>query len=143
VSLTTVINCLIKSSSRTRGAPIQAEAIIEKMLANDDYAFKPDTITYTSLIKCWSESRRPTAAKRAEEIIELLHKRYDEGHEECKPDSTAYNVALNAIAKSGVKDSAQRAEGEISVYLTLSAYDCLYSSSTSLQSFTATYEGPL
>eukprot|EP00804_Cyclotella_cryptica_P012196 CCRYP_009871-RA/>CCRYP_009871-RA protein AED:0.05 eAED:0.05 QI:118/1/1/1/1/1/6/214/1064 len=110
VSLTTVINSLIKSSKRTRGAPIQAEAIIQKMDENEDYAFKPDTITYTSLIKCWSESGRPKAASRAEEIIELLHRRYDEGHDECKPDSMAYNVALNAIAKSGVPRSAERAE---------------------------------
>lgn len=112
MSLTTVINSLIKSSKRTRGAPIQAEAIIQKMDENEDYAFKPDTITYTSLIKCWSESGRPKAASRAEEIIELLHRRYDEGHDECKPDSMAYNVALNAIAKSGVPRSAERAEGE-------------------------------
>ena len=110
--MTTVINCLIKSSDRTRGAPVQAEAIIQKMNDNDDYAFKPDTITYTSLIKCWSDSGRPKAAKRAEEIIDLLHKRYKEGHNECKLDTMAYNVALNAIAKSGVKNSADRAEGE-------------------------------
>lgn len=114
--MTTVINSLIKSSERTRGAPIQAEAIIQKMNENDDYAFKPDTITYTSLIKCWSESGRPKAAYRAEEIIELLHKRYEEGRRECKLDSMAYNVALNAIAKSGVRDSAQRAEGKRLVY---------------------------
>jgi hypothetical protein len=82
------------------------------MNENDDFAFKPDTITYTSLIKCWSESGRPKAAYRAEEIIDLLHKRYEDGHRECKLDSTAYNVALNAIAKSGVRDSAQRAEGK-------------------------------
>lgn len=112
MSLTTVINSLIKSSKRTRGAPIQAEAIIQKMDENEDYAFKPDTITYTSLIKCWSTSGRPKAASRAEEIIELLHRRYDEGYDECKPDAMAYNVALNAIAKSGVPRSAERAEGE-------------------------------
>ena len=112
MSLTTVINCLIKSSDRTRGAPVQAEAIIQKMNDNHDYAFKPDTITYTSLIKCWSESGRPKAAKRAEEIIDMLHKRYEEGHTECQLDTMAYNVALNAIAKSGAKNSANRAEGE-------------------------------
>jgi len=110
-----VINSLVKSSKRTRGAPIQAETIIRKMEENEDYAFKPDAITYTSLIKCWSESGRPKAASRAEEIIELLHERYNNGHKECKPDSTAYNVALNAIAKSGVRDSAERAEGESAV----------------------------
>ena len=111
--MTTVINSLIKSSSRTRAAPVQAEAIIQKMNENKDDIFRPDTITYTSLIKCWSESGRPKAASRAEDIIELLHKRYDEGHRECKPDSFAYNVALNAIAKSGVPNCAQRAQGEL------------------------------
>jgi hypothetical protein len=87
------------------------------MNENDDYAFKPDTITYTSLIKCWSESGRPKAASRAEEIIELLHKRYEEGHKECQPDTMAYNVALNAIAKSGVKNCAERAQGKYSAHL--------------------------
>jgi hypothetical protein len=81
------------------------------MIENADDAFKPDTITYTSLIKCWGESGHAGAAKRAEEIIELLHKQYNEGYEECKPDSMVYNVALNAIAKSGVRNCAQRAEG--------------------------------
>lgn len=99
----------------TRAAPVQAEAIIQKMNENKDDIFRPDTITYTSLIKCWSESGRPKAASRAEYIIELLHKRFDEGHRECKPDSRAYNVALNAIAKSGVSNCAQRAQGMLHV----------------------------
>ena len=61
----------------TRAAPVQAEAIIQKMNENKDDIFRPDTITYTSLIKCWSESGRPKAASRGEYIIELLHKRFD------------------------------------------------------------------
>ncbi|KAL7541009.1 hypothetical protein ACHAXR_010558 [Thalassiosira sp. AJA248-18] len=109
-SMTTVINAIIASAKRNRSAHIQAEKIVERMEANKDSALQPDVVTYTSLIKCWTESGRSRAAGRAEEIINLLHQRYDEGHDECKPDTLVYNVAMNALAKSDAHDSAERAE---------------------------------
>ena len=77
---------------------------------NIETAFRPDIITYTSLMKCWAESGRKQAADRVEEIINKLHKRYKQGCEECKPDSTAYNVAINAIARSNAPRAPERAE---------------------------------
>ena len=106
--MTAIINALVSSAARNRSAPLEAETIIEKMEQGGE--FRPDVVTYTSLIKCWSQSGRPRAATRAEEIIELLHQRYHDGLYECKPDSVAYNVALNAIAKSSIPDCAERAE---------------------------------
>lgn len=91
-------------------APIKAEQIIEMMEANKEPTLRPDAVTYTTLVKCWIESGRRRAAERAEEIINMMHRRYDEGHVECKPDSTVYNVVMDALAKSDAPDSAERAE---------------------------------
>mmetsp|Transcript_5755 Transcript_5755/g.11520 ORF Transcript_5755/g.11520 Transcript_5755/m.11520 type:complete len:1102 (+) Transcript_5755:87-3392(+) len=110
ISLTSVMNSLISSAKRSRNAPLQAEDIIQRMEQSKDSHLQPDTVTYTSLIKCWGQKGGLKAAERAEKIIDTLHKRYDDGYIECKPDSYAYNVALDTIAKSGVGDAAERAE---------------------------------
>jgi pentatricopeptide repeat protein len=111
VSMTTVINTLAKTAKKVRSNPVQAEAIIGRMEDNKDIALRPDVVTYTSLIKCWMESGSLRAASRAVEIIEKLHRRYEDGYLECKPDTLVYNVALNAIAKSKAEEGgAEHAE---------------------------------
>ena len=86
---------------------------------------RPDVVTYTSLIKCWNESGHLKAANRAEEIIEMLHAKYEKGHVECKPDTMVYNVAMNALAKSVV--SPERAEALLNRML-----DCYYAGDVDL-----------
>ena len=109
VSMTTVINTLAKSAKKNGSRhPQQAESIIERMEDNKETALRPDVVTYTSLIKCWLESGSLRAASRAVEIIENLHKRYEDGYLECKPDTLAYNVALNAITKSQAKEGGAK-----------------------------------
>ena len=136
-SMTTVINAIISTVQRNSMAPIQAERIIELMESNKDDALRPDVVTYTSLIKCWSESGKLRAPDRAEEIINTLHERYDIGYHECKPDTMAYNVAINAIAKSGVTNAPERAEALLNRML-----DSYYAGDTDLtpttQSFSTT-----
>lgn len=111
VSMTTVINTLAKSAKQNGSNPRQAESIISRMEDNKEAALRPDVVTYTSLIKCWMECGSLRAAGRAVEIIEKLHQRYEDGYLECKPDTMAYNVALNAIAKSrAVEGGAENAE---------------------------------
>ena len=111
VSMTTVINTLSKSAKMEKSNPVQAEAIIDRMENNKETALRPDVVTYTSVIKCWMECGSLRAARRAVEIIEKLHKRYEDGYLECKPDTLAYNVALNAIAKSKAEEGgAEHAE---------------------------------
>jgi pentatricopeptide repeat protein len=136
-SMTTVINAIISTVQRNRMAPIQAERIIELMESNKDESLRPDVVTYTSLIKCWSESGKLRAPDRAEEIINTLHERYDMGYNECKPDTMVYNVAMNAIAKSGVNNAPERAEALLNRML-----DRYYAGDTDLtpttQSFSTT-----
>lgn len=107
VSMTTVINTLAKTAKKNRGNPVQAEAIIRRMEDNKEAALRPDVVTYTALIKCWMESGSLRAASRAVEIVEKLHRRYEDGYLECKPDTLVYNVALNAIAKSTANEGGE------------------------------------
>ncbi len=72
------MNSLISAAKRSRNAPLQAEDIIRRMEQSKDSQLKPDTVTYTSLIKCWGQKGGLKAAERAEEIIDTLHKRYGE-----------------------------------------------------------------
>lgn len=111
VSMTTVINTLARSARNNRSNPQQAELIISRMEDNKEAVLRPDVVTYTSVIKCWMECGSLKAAGRALEIIDKLHKRYEDGYLECKPDTLAYNVALNAIAKSkAIEGGAEHAE---------------------------------
>ncbi|KAL9189384.1 hypothetical protein ACHAXT_009059 [Thalassiosira profunda] len=105
VSLTTLINA-VKSGATPHGA----EEIVKRMEANDNPDLRPDTISYTSLVRCWIDSGHANMADRAEEIVEHTNRRYKEGFDECKPDVTLYNVAMDALAKSGQRDAAERAE---------------------------------
>lgn len=111
VSMTTVINTLAKSAKQNGSNPQQAETIISRMEDNKEASLRPDVVTYTSVIKCWMECGSLRAAGRAVEIIEKMHQRYEDGYLECKPDTMAYNVALNAIAKSRAREGgAENAE---------------------------------
>jgi len=80
------------------------------MESNKESSMRPDVVTYTSLLKCWIESGQNRAASRAEDIVNLMHQRYNDGHEECKPDTLLYNVAMNALAKSKEPYTAERSE---------------------------------
>eukprot|EP00985_Skeletonema_marinoi_P019683 scaffold11392_cov125-Skeletonema_marinoi.AAC.3 len=111
VSMTTVINTLAMSAKKNRSNPKQAESIISRMEDNKEAALRPDVVTYTAVMKCWMECGSLRAAGRAVEIIDKLHQRYEDGYLECKPDTLAYNVALNAIAKSrAIEGGAEHAE---------------------------------
>jgi len=120
---------------------MQAEQIIQRMEENKDSAIRPDAVTYTSLMKCWIQSGRSKAMNRSIEILDILEQRYREGHEECKPDALAYNVALNAIAKNKAPDSAERAEGKLlNVRMLLDHYLHQHAHLYSYHSFAAAYE---
>ena len=133
-SLTTVINSIVSSVKRNNMAPFQAEQIIERMEKNEEPSLRPDTVTYTSLIKCWLESGRQRSADRAEEIINTLHTRYNDGYGECKPDTLVYNVAMNALAKSDDPNAARRAEALLNRML-----DCYYAGDTDLTPTTQSF----
>lgn len=110
-TITTCLNAITSAARRDRSAPAHAEQIIKRMEASEDPLMRPDAVAYTSLIRCWIESRDKRAAERGEEIIDFLHRRYDEGgHDECKPDTLVYNVAMDALAKGNLPDGAERAE---------------------------------
>lgn len=71
----------------------------------------PDRVTYATAISAWARSGRGAeGAAKAEELLEIMEGKREEGFEGLGPDTYAVNAVLNAWAKSHEKGSALRAE---------------------------------
>mmetsp|Transcript_374 Transcript_374/g.535 ORF Transcript_374/g.535 Transcript_374/m.535 type:complete len:987 (+) Transcript_374:11-2971(+) len=67
---------------------------------------KPDTISYNSLIKAYSDNYD---ARNAEAILRQMIAEFEKGNINIRPDTTSWNTVIEAHAKSKVKDAAENA----------------------------------
>eukprot|EP00566_Odontella_aurita_P005092 CAMPEP_0113599760 /NCGR_PEP_ID=MMETSP0015_2-20120614/42329_1 /TAXON_ID=2838 /ORGANISM="Odontella" /LENGTH=618 /DNA_ID=CAMNT_0000507939 /DNA_START=30 /DNA_END=1886 /DNA_ORIENTATION=+ /assembly_acc=CAM_ASM_000160 len=116
-------------------APRRAETILAHMEHLSDNGAVPDTMpnlaSYTSVVSAWGRSGGQRGAHRATQILKRLEKRYFEKRSQLnkateagdnklgvrvskeasdlRPDTTIYNVCIDAWVKSHTKDAYRRA----------------------------------
>ena len=71
---------------------------------------RPDTITYTGVINCWSKSHRPEAPSRALDILQIMISKSKEENDgsssTVQPNTITYNSVMDAHAKQGDVEGA-------------------------------------
>merc|ERR1711865_625055 len=60
--------------------------------------FKPDVMTYTSVIQCWVKSKKFEAPEKAECILRHLQSMERDGDDTMSPDTIVWNSAISAWA---------------------------------------------
>ena len=71
---------------------------------------QPDSITYASVIDCYSKSNLPDAGKKAEIILNRMIQRYDEDNRRARPTVYAFTSCIDCYAKSSDPESPLRAQ---------------------------------
>jgi len=76
--------------------------------------FKPNIRTYSSVIDAWSRSNCPTAASRAQAILNEMEKIYEQtGDGSIQPNTVTYSTVINAYARS--RDMENKASAALQV----------------------------
>ena len=109
-----VFSTVIKAWSRIGEAP-RANSWLLRM--ENEYKTLPDERAYTCAIHAWIKAQEMNkvsssfALKRAEELLQLMQRRYDEGENMCcKPDTYTYNTLLHGYAQSDDPSAPYNAE---------------------------------
>jgi hypothetical protein len=112
---TTSLNTMLNVSSHHEQAH-QTEKLLWKFF---DRHFQdpsrnpcPDTISFCTVMKSWSQARDHDAPERAEKLLKKLEELYQAGNERCKPDLYAYSILMNCWnrATRSRKEAPLRAE---------------------------------
>ena len=75
---------------------------------------KPNIRTYSSVIDAWSRSSCPTAARRAQAILNEMEWAYEEtGDRSIQPNTVTYSTVINAYARS--RDMEKKASAALKV----------------------------
>ena len=106
ISFNSVLNCHAKCSDPESGS--SAKALLERM--ESSHNFKPDVISYTSVIDALTRSRDWNAPENASEILEKMLKLANDGDLSVQPNAITYNTVINTWASSGKPNSAKKAE---------------------------------
>lgn len=103
---------VIDAWSRRSGADTaeRAENILRRLLNNYELTknrfLRPDVITYTAVMK--SYVNKPNGGEKAIAILEEMNNEYKNGNARAIPDVKALSVAMDACAKSGLTEEAER-----------------------------------
>lgn len=72
---------------------------------------KPNSLTYNSMINCYSKSRKPGASERAIAMLESMKEKGKmEGMEDCFPDVVTYTSVIDTLANEKTEEAAEKAE---------------------------------
>ena len=109
---TVVYNTLLDAWSKSgdSSAATRCENILQWMVLVDA---NPDVISYTIAIDAWSSASGcgvDGAAERAEEILNMMQQKYDEGKSSVRPNTYTYNALIDAYARAGGLEMASHAE---------------------------------
>jgi hypothetical protein len=75
---------------------------------NGDDSMRPNKITYTAMINCWSNCPEE-APERVERILADMEEDYERGLMDSKPDAFVYGSIIKAWSRSRSEDKANRA----------------------------------
>ena len=70
---------------------------------------QPSVLGLTTLITAWSKSDDPTAAERADLLLQSMNRLYEEGVIDSPPNKVTYSAVLGSYAKSSLPRANDRA----------------------------------
>lgn len=68
--------------------------------AEEHPTLKPDSFTYSVVMKAWLRSKRPDAAYKALDAVRKMHALWASGDTVADPSNRYYNMVINALAKN-------------------------------------------
>lgn len=89
----------IHEPEKAEGCIKRMEAMYAKGLIDD----MPNRYNYNSAINAWANSRKETSGIRAEALLKMM-----DGNSRIKPDTISYNACIDAYAKNGDEEEAER-----------------------------------
>ena len=125
------------AATNRREAPERAQELFRLMqkfaAATQWESVQPNVVTYTSLLNCWAKSNHPEAPLRAEAILREMQNHHDQHDQHVaanhsdddddanennkkaavvvvRPNVISYNMVMNAWARSGRPEAAERVE---------------------------------
>lgn len=104
ISYTTVLQAFAK-----QGRAREAEALLERMLGDNDSLPSPDLRAFSAVLHAWSKSKDPQAAERAEAFLMQMHIMYQSKQLDNPPNVYCYTNVLSCFAKSRKPGSGTRA----------------------------------
>jgi hypothetical protein len=108
-------NKRINSLTETNGpgSPQKAEGILEEMWKlhkAGNQSVKPDTITYSTVIKVWGRSSHPMRAEKAQGVLERMIELHDAGDDDLRPDLVTFISVLAAWSRSRDPAAGEKAD---------------------------------
>ncbi|GKY95970.1 hypothetical protein MPSEU_000557500 [Mayamaea pseudoterrestris] len=100
-------------------APIRAQRVLEWMIrlvqTQENLQALPDSDCFDIVLQTWSNSGRKDAPKKAEKLMGVMERMYEEtGFPILKPRTTSFNAVLSAWCKSSAHYALERATDVLS-----------------------------
>jgi hypothetical protein len=82
--------------------------LMENHPTSKELNIKATTRSFNALLKCLSKSSEYDVARKADDLLDDMHRRYQAGDMSAKPDETSYGYAIKACLNVGDADRAIR-----------------------------------
>jgi len=102
----TVLNALAKSQQPD--VMTKVEDILALMESSSDNRLRPDIVTYATVIDCYTKCGE-MSLERADELLRFVEGSFRNGNEALKPNAVFYSAILQAWAKTGTDEGAEKA----------------------------------
>lgn len=110
ISFNSVLHAHLRNPNRQEGLE-KAINIVDFMEQNqhEQPLIKPNSFTYSTLLKCWIQSGRPDMTEQAEKMLFRMEKLWEQGDESVRPNNRIFNMVINAYAKSSDRQATKKA----------------------------------
>lgn len=110
-----VIQCYAKLR---KGGAQKADQLLRQLenryIETLDKRFKPDIVTYTSVLTSYAHSNDPDSLNKAERLLKRIESKYHGGDEYARPNKICYTAFLVTLARKGRSpEAAKKAEETI------------------------------
>ena len=111
------LNALLNvyAKQRDRESAERAESYLRRtnFMHKEGRCFRPDAVSYRSVIDAWILSFDPEAPSRVESLVEEMGKKsVEEGRKDLRPDSNSYNLIIKACSHAPSKWNETGERGE-------------------------------
>lgn len=102
---TIAYNCALNLFAK-RGLPDEAEEVLADMVQSASLGSPcaPNTVSYSCLCRAYAKSDKSNAIERCMAILADVEEKYENGHENLKPDARLFNAVLTALARAAQTD---------------------------------------
>jgi hypothetical protein len=103
----------LREQARVPEAGYRAEQLLHELEQLPPSRLKHDfsrTIVYNSVIASWAKCGDKTAPQRVDALLTMLENKFFNGQDDARPDKTTFLCMIDAYAKAGLADSAERCD---------------------------------